>query len=112
MSKQYAQLSVCAFQILLALSLRPRHGYEIMQQIAEDTSGRIKIGPGSLYGVIGELARDGLITGSGLDAVGRRKYYELTEKGKTTLGAELSNIETTLQLGKKRMNSPLVSRCV
>lgn len=102
MAKNFSQLSVVAFQILLALSLKPRHGYEIMQQIEEDTSGRIKIGPGSLYGTIGELVEEGLIVESSLEPAGRRKYYELTNKGKATLSLELSNIEATLKLGKER----------
>ena len=49
MAKQYNQLPQVAFSILLALSLKPRHGYEIMKQVEEDSNGKIKLGPGALY---------------------------------------------------------------
>jgi DNA-binding PadR family transcriptional regulator len=50
-----------SFGIMMALSLKPRHGYEIMQQVTEDSAGRIKLGPGSLYSSIKQLIEAGLI---------------------------------------------------
>jgi DNA-binding PadR family transcriptional regulator len=102
------QLSQASFYILLALSLKPRHGYEIMQQVRDDTSGRIKLGPGSLYTTISQLATDGLIK-EVAGAEPRRRYYMLTNKGWRTLDAELKHLEAALTVGSQRVqrNMPL-----
>ena len=54
------------FHILVALASGERHGYGIMQDVAERTSGRVKLGPGSLYGSIERDARAGPDRGSEL----------------------------------------------
>lgn len=90
-----------SFSILMALSLKPRHGYEIMQQVDEDSLGKIKLGPGSLYGAIKQLKEDGLIEEMADDDV-RRKYYRLTKKGWSRLNAELKYFNKTLSIAKQR----------
>jgi DNA-binding PadR family transcriptional regulator len=90
-----------SFGIMMALSLKPRHGYEIMQQVTEDSAGRIKLGPGSLYSSIKQLIEAGLIE----EAPGesdRRRYYRLTKKGWDRLNAELDYFDKTLRLAKQR----------
>jgi len=90
-----------AFSILFALSLKPRHGYELMQQIEHDSKGIVKIGPGALYGTIKQLHDEGLIE-EVPSAEDRRRYYRLTKKGLDRLGAELSYFENTVRLAQKR----------
>lgn len=102
MARQYNQLPQVAFSILLALSLRERHGYEIIKQIAEDSDGKIKLGPGALYTSIKQLHEQGLIEEiKHYDDV-RRRYYRLTSAGRKTLGAELEYYENTVALARKR----------
>ena len=48
------------FYILLAL-LKPGHGYGMMQRILELSGGRIHMGPGTLYGVLTRMRKEGLI---------------------------------------------------
>lgn len=94
-------LPAVAFNILLALSLKPRHGYEIMQQIEQDSHGRVIIGPGALYGTIKQLNDDQLI--EELPSISsRRRYYRLTKKGLDRLGSELSYFEHTVKLAQQR----------
>lgn len=90
-----------SFSIMLALSLKPRHGYEIMQQVDEDSLGKIKLGPGSLYTAIRALVEAGLIEEiTGTDP--RRRYYQLTKNGKSRLNAELDYFKQTVSIATER----------
>ena len=83
--------------ILLALSTRERHGYAIMKQVEEDSHGKVKMGPGTLYGSIGRMIEAGLIEETNerpdpeLDDE-RRRYYGLTDFGRRVLAAEAARI--------------------
>ncbi|HSX30556.1 MAG TPA: PadR family transcriptional regulator [Candidatus Saccharimonadales bacterium] len=91
------------FSILFALSLKPRHGYELMQQIEHDSVGKLKLGPGALYGAIKRLVDDNLIEEIPFeDERERRRYYRLTRKGWNRLGADLEYYENTVRLAKER----------
>ena len=68
------------FHILIALSERDLHGYAIMQDVSERTKGKVRLGPGTLYGSIKRLLEEGLITELENDA--RRRYYRLTPLGR------------------------------
>ena len=104
MSKRIAGLlPQVTFSILFALSLKPRHGYELMQQIEHDSNGRVKLGPGALYGTIKQLAEENLIEEMPFaDDNQRRRYYRLTKKGWDRLGAELKYFESTVKLAQER----------
>ena len=54
-------LPAAAFQILLALAGEDLHGYGIMRQVEEQTGGRTRLGPGTLYTSIQGLLEEGLI---------------------------------------------------
>ena len=89
--------------ILLALSLKPRHGYELMQQIEHDSSGRVKLGPGALYGRLKELNDESFIEEIPSETANdRRRYYRLTKKGWDILSAEMKYFEQTVRLGQER----------
>lgn len=90
-----------SFSILVALSLRPRHGYEIMKQVNEDSLGKINLGPGSLYTAIKQLSEEGLIE-EVPGETDRRRNYRLTKKGLERLNAELQYFDNTVKLAKQR----------
>ena len=105
--KQYTQtLTPSVFYILLALSNKARHGYEIMKQVEHDSDGKIEMGPGTLYGSIKRMITDGLIEEAyerpdpQFDDE-RRKYYQLTEFGKKQLSIELERYQKALKLASK-----------
>src|SRR3954469_8651951 len=84
-------------ELLLALADEERHGYGIMQAIAEHTGGVLTLDPGNLYRVIKRLLADGLVADAGqrnaADADGeRRRYYRLTPLGGRVLAAELERL--------------------
>lgn len=75
---------------MLALA-EPSHGYAIMQKVEVMSQGSVKMGPGTLYGVLANLEREALIRKNKEEE--RRKYYELTPKGKLVLAAHIERLE-------------------
>lgn len=87
---EQSPMTEAMYYILLAL-LKPGHGYGMMQRIRELSSGRLVMGPGTLYGVLSRMNKDGLIVFTGED--GRRKNYAITEKGNTALLLEYGRLK-------------------
>ncbi len=87
-------LTPAVLHILLALSIEERHGYGIMKQVERESHGKVKMGPGTLYGSLGRMMAAGLIRESdkrvdpAMDDE-RRIYYTLTALGRKALEAEL-----------------------
>jgi DNA-binding PadR family transcriptional regulator len=102
MPRQYNQLPQVAFSILLALSLKERHGYEVIKQVSEDSNGKINLGPGALYTSIKQLVEQGLIQEVVRQDDSRRRYYKLSQKGKTVLTEELDYYRNTIELARQR----------
>lgn len=102
MSKDHPQLPRVAFGILLALSLKERHGYEIIKQVQEDSNGKIKLGPGALYTSIKQLHKNGLITEVDKPKETSRRYYKLTGAGVKALQTEIEYYENAVQLARNR----------
>ncbi len=84
------------YYILLAL-LKPGHGYGMMQRIKELSGGRMVMGPGTLYGVLSRMSREGLIVLTGEE--GRRKTYAITDAGKAALLLEYSRLKQLVSDG-------------
>ena len=66
--------------ILILLTERSMHGYEMIQEIAERSGGYWKPSPGSVYPTLQLLADEGLITAS--ESAGSKRLFELTEDGR------------------------------
>jgi DNA-binding PadR family transcriptional regulator len=88
------------FHVLLALVDGPRHGYGIMQDVEELTSGGVKLGPGTLYTAIARLERSGLIEECEADA-DRRRCYRVTRKGKTAASQEAERLVALVRAARK-----------
>jgi DNA-binding PadR family transcriptional regulator len=96
-------LTPAVFHILLALSTEDRHGYGIMKRVEADSLGKVKMGPGTLYGSIKRMLDAGLIAESATridpqlgDA--RRIYYKITGTGERALAAELERYAHLIKL--------------
>ena len=84
------------YYVLLAL-MNPSHGYQLMHEITEVSHGRLKMGPGTLYGVLTRMQNDGLIQ---LDLEqGRRKVYRITPDGKDALQTEYARLQAMVRDG-------------
>ena len=104
-------LSPASFHILLALSGGERHGYGIMQETAQSSEGRIKLGPGTLYRSIRRLLDDGLIEESDERPVPelddeRRHYYRLTSFGFRVAQAEAQRLAALVRVAHARQLLP------
>ncbi len=104
-------LTPAVLYILLALSSEERHGYGIMKQVEIDSQGKIKMGPGTLYGSLGRMIEGKLIQESEkridprLDDE-RRIYYKITGLGQKALKAELERYTEVVKVAKQRKLSP------
>jgi DNA-binding PadR family transcriptional regulator len=99
-------LSPAVLHILLALSSQDCHGYGIMQEIARQTEGRYKLGPGTLYDNLEKLLENGIVKESARpssDEDPRRRYYRLTGMGRRLLSAELVRLEGVVREGKAKL---------
>jgi len=100
-------LPIAAFHILLSLADEDRHGYGIMRQVADQTGGAMRLGPGTLYSSIQSLVEEKLIeeVGSREDAkLGeeRRRYYRLTGAGRKLAGSEADRLAGLLRLARAK----------
>ncbi len=104
--KSIEVLSPHVLFILLSLSVKERHGYEIMKQVGKASNGKVVIGPGTLYGAMKRLLSDGWVSEVGDKELEgkrneRRKYYRLTQLGQKHLNIELQRYEETLETARK-----------
>jgi len=98
-------LPSAAFQILLALAGEDLHGYGIMRQVAEQTEGRLRLGPGTLYSSIQNLLEAKLIAEVDLRADAklgheRRRYYRLTSAGRKVARCEAERLADLLRVAR------------
>lgn len=84
------------YYVLLTL-MNPAHGYRLMNAVTEVSKGRLHMGPGTLYGVLGRMEKDGLISLSEDD--GRRKTYAITDTGKEALKQEYRRLKSLVEDG-------------
>src|SRR6185503_15625909 len=89
------------FYILLSLATQERHGYDIMKQVRHDSQGKVKLGAGTLYGAIKRMLEEKLIVEIDT-AHARRKYYKLTEKGRSMFSNELQRYNEAVELAKQK----------
>ncbi|MGH7640405.1 MAG: PadR family transcriptional regulator [Candidatus Dormibacteria bacterium] len=80
--------------VLSTLVDGPRHGYAIVQEVRKQAT--ITLGPGTLYGALSRLEHYGLVRA--LPAEGRRRPYELTDKGRQTLEAQMDAMARFLRI--------------
>lgn len=95
--KKYIPMTETIYYTLLAVTT-PRHGYAIMQYVGTLTKGRLTLGTGTLYTMVGRLTADGVIRtvpGS------QKKTYAITEAGRALLQEETARLEEQLLDGRK-----------
>jgi DNA-binding PadR family transcriptional regulator len=100
-------LPSAAFQILLALAGEDLHGYGIMRQVRDQTDGRMRLGPGTLYSSIQTLLEAKLIeeTDSREDSklgYERRRYYRLTSAGRKLARSEAERLADLLRVARSK----------
>lgn len=107
-TSNFLPLSPASFHILVALAGDELHGYGIMQEIARQSGGRYRLGPGTLYDNLQRLMLKGLIaeTANRSEANDpRRRYYRLTALGGNVLSAEVERLEGTLHEARTHLRA-------
>ncbi|MCB9147811.1 MAG: helix-turn-helix transcriptional regulator [Caldilineaceae bacterium] len=112
--ERFLPLSPAIFHILLALADEDRHGYGIMQEVKSRTDGRVKLGPGTLYGAIKRLLEQGVLAEQDerLDPAlndERRRYYRLTDFGQKVLRAEAERLARLVKQAQAKQLLPGLS---
>lgn len=103
-------LPAAAFHILLSLAEGDLHGYAIMRQVEEQTAGKVRLGPGTLYSSIQSLLEQGFIeevergdaTGALRAQKDRRRLYRLTSAGRKVARTEAEKLADILRFARAK----------
>lgn len=117
MESKKEPLTESYFYILLCLYQHANHGYGIMQEAAELSGGRVRIGSGTMYGAVSNMMKKGWIAecdgepeygmaGASRNTGVRKKLYVLTDSGRKALEAELIRLIEMLESAEKIMGRP------
>jgi DNA-binding PadR family transcriptional regulator len=96
--KVYVPMTETAFFILLCLR-KPNHGYGIVQTVEKMTEGAIKLTPGTMYGSLSKMEKDGVIRF--IREEDKRKIYQITPLGTELLEIERNRIERLYRISKE-----------
>ena len=91
-------LTESTYYILLSL-YSPRHGYGIMQQVEEMSSGRVRLAAGTLYGALSAMTDKGWIAMLPVESGSRKKEYQLTDRGFAVLQNEIARLRELVRNG-------------
>ena len=98
--KVYVPMTETEFNILLCLK-EPNHGYGIVQRVESLTDGAIRLAPGTMYGSLSKMEKDGLIRFVREEE--KRKIYQITDLGSEVLQIELKRIERLYRIARDEM---------
>jgi DNA-binding PadR family transcriptional regulator len=98
----FLPLTPAAFHVLLALSDGPKHGYLILKDVEERTSGAVRLSTGTLYGLIKRFLDDELIVELPAEDDGheRRRPYKLTPFGRQVARGEAQRLEALVSAAR------------
>jgi len=109
---KWMPMGPAALHILLALAGEPLHGYVILQEIARQSEGKYRIGPGTLYDNLKKLMNDGLVEETGRGASNRaaaseraKRYYRLSGLGRGVLAAEVTRLQGVVREAQGRLRA-------
>jgi len=90
------------YYVLMSLLGRELCGTEISEFVAHRTSGRVKLGPGTLYTLLAKFQEEGLIRETGVD--GRKRTYQITDKGREAFQEELERLRACVADGEEALS--------
>ena len=111
-ARRFLPLAPATLHILLALAGEELHGYGIMQEVARQSEGRYKLGPGTLYDNLQRMVDHGLVQEVARRAANhvsdddpRRRYYRLSSLGRRVLSAEIARLEGVVRDARLRLQT-------
>ena len=99
-------LTPALFHVLLSLVDGQKHGYAILKEVTQRTSGSVELSTGTLYGIVKRLLADGLIRESALGSTERRHAYRLTAFGRRVALAEAERLQDLLHTARLKKLIP------
>ena len=96
----YVPMTETGFYILFCLQ-KERHGYSITQKVKQLTEGQLSISPGTMYGTLAKIEKDGLI--AFVREEEKRKLYSITKLGRQILELEIQRIERLYRNSKEEV---------
>lgn len=100
--KNYSPMSEPSLLVLSSLQ-EERHGYGIMQEVAQETEGRVSLGAGTVYTILYKMEQDAII--EPIREVERRKTYRITDLGKELLYFEYRRVDQLCAILERKVNS-------
>ncbi|APR88552.1 Transcriptional regulator, PadR family protein [Minicystis rosea] len=96
-----------SYYILISLAAGPRHGYGILQDVAELCGEANALGAGTLYGALERFSDDELIEieRETIERGRPRRYYRLTRKGRKAVQEETERRAALLKVAQKRLRA-------
>lgn len=94
-------LTESMFYVLLALWRQERCGTEIAAYVRQLTEGRVALGPGTLYAILGKFQEEELIRETW--SQGRMRVYRITENGRALFRREMENMRRCVDDGQREM---------
>jgi DNA-binding PadR family transcriptional regulator len=106
-AESYLPLKTQWFHIMLSLAGEEQHGYGIMLEVFEHSGGKVRLWPATLYGSLKRLIEAELIEESDERPIpelddARRRYYRLTDLGRSVLDAERERLEELVRIMNTR----------
>lgn len=74
-------------------------GIEITEFVERKTNGRVRLGPGTLYTLLGKFQEEGLIRETEIQ--GRKRSYQITDAGRAAFQEELARLRTCVEDGEE-----------
>lgn len=93
--KAMDSLTESMFYVLMALGRGPMCGIDIAQAIDDCTGGRLRIGPATLYTILGKFEKEEYIREVAVE--GRKRTYQITEKGRAAYNEELQRLRQCIE---------------
>lgn len=99
--KERGPLTEPMFYVLMSFLRQEMCGIEITEFVSQKTGGRVVLGPGTLYTLLGKFQEEHLIEETQVE--GRKRTYRLTEKGREVYLAELERLKTCVRDGEEAL---------
>lgn len=100
-TKERGPLTEPMFYVLMSFLRQEMCGIEITEFVSQKTGGRVVLGPGTLYTLLGKFQEEHLIEETQVE--GRKRTYRLTEKGREVYLAELERLRTCVRDGEEAL---------
>ena len=99
--KDRGALTEPMFYVLMSFLRRDMCGIDITEFVEQKTRGRVRLGPGTLYTLLGKFLDGGLIEETEVD--GRKRTYRITQKGWDAYREELERLRACVRDGEEEL---------